>query len=93
MVLDHHDALFVWNHDENRKALASHGIGPYEASEVFFGRYHTWPTHDGRLLSVGRLGGVHYTVVWEWEGSLRRLISARRSDVRERRAYDREDNR
>ena len=83
MVLDHHDALFVWNHDKNRKVLADHGIGPYEASGVFF----------GRPLPVGRLGGVHYTVVWEREGSLRRLISARRSDARERRAYDREDNR
>ena len=93
MVLDHHDALFVWNHDKNRKVLAGHGIGPYEASEVFFGRHHTWPTHDGRPLPVGRLGGVHYTVVWEREGSLRRLMSARRSDARERRAYDREDNR
>ena len=39
------------------------------------------------------LGSVHYTVVWEREGSLRGLMSARRSDARERRAYGREDDR
>lgn len=57
------------------------------------GRSHTFPTYGKRLLTVGRVHGPCVTVVWEPQGSLRRIISARRSDDAERRAYDKEHNR
>ena len=43
---------------------------------------------EKRKLSIGRISGEYWTVVWEPRGSARRLISVRLSTAKERSYYD-----
>lgn len=42
---------------------------------------------ERRIIAVGQIDGMLFTVVYTWRGSVRRIISARRADRKERHAY------
>jgi uncharacterized DUF497 family protein len=42
---------------------------------------------EARIICFGELNGRLYVVVYTWRGENRRIISARKANVREQRAY------
>lgn len=85
---------FEWDDTKNEINEAKHGVPLSFAREIWEGRVVTFSSPrkgEDRKLSIGRISGEYWTVVWQPRGEARRLISARLSTPKERSEYDRND--
>ena len=84
---------FEWDDGKAEANEAKHGVTFAFASRVFLDEDRleldaSRPQEgEQRSKTVGMIDGRIYTVVFTWRGKVRRLISARRSNGREERAY------
>ena len=83
---------FEWDPAKNAANIAKHGIDFEETIAVFDRPFYE--QRDGRmdygeerLAVVGRIGERFLYVVYTWRGEKRRIISARRANEHERKAY------
>jgi uncharacterized DUF497 family protein len=83
--------MFEWNETKRLKTLEERGLDFIDAIVVFDGRLamHVPATHEGeeRFLTVAKINGKFYTVVWMWREENQRIISFRRARNGEERAY------
>lgn len=85
---------YDWDDAKSSLNEKNHGVPLEFAVALWEHRVVTLPSRrkgEKRMLSIGRIAGEYWTVVWVRRGDARRLISARRSTVRERSLYDRND--
>lgn len=83
---------FEWDPNKEDVNLAKHGISFVAAVRIFDGICFEWRDTkksygEERLISVGSVGGVFMTVISTWREDVRRIISARRSNEKEKRKY------
>jgi uncharacterized protein len=77
---------------KNRANRAKHGIDFDFAARVFDSAYierldNRYPYGEERVVAIGPIEGVLFTVVYTQRGERRRIISARKATRRERDAY------
>ncbi len=84
--------MFEWDEAKSETCLRMRGFNFAHAALIFEGP--TLEIDDDRLQyderriqAIGRAGDDVLFVVYTWRGDVRRIISARRSDRRERNAY------
>ncbi len=85
---------FEWDEEKERRNLAKHGVSFAFATRVFLDS--RWADTDvsrgrdqeARRKAVGRIDGKLYAVVYTDRAGVRRLISARRTNRKEERGYD-----
>lgn len=85
---------YEWDASKSEANEEKHGVPLSFAAQLWEGRVVTLPSPrkgEARKLSIGRISGEYWSVVWEPRGDARRLISARLSTPRERSVYDRYD--
>ena len=82
-----------WDARKNAANLSKHGLGFEEASEIFDGPF--FQLHDNRReygevrwRAYGVCQGRVLAVIFTWRGENRRIISARKANNEERRAYE-----
>jgi hypothetical protein len=83
---------FEWDEFKDAANAAKHGISFEDAVSVFDGpvlerlddRRHYG---EQRVIAYGQAAGRVLAVVYTWRGASRRLISARRANTSETRAY------
>lgn len=84
---------FEWDDAKAAANEAKHGVPFAFAVRVFLDedRLESEASRpedrETRLKLVGSIDGMLYTVVFTWRGEIRRIISARRTNKREERAY------
>jgi len=85
-------AEFEWDENKNRANVRKHGISFQEASRIF--RLPTLDEIDDRqdygetrIASVGETDGKILYVVYTWRDDVIRIISARKANQHEKRAY------
>jgi len=90
---------FEWDEEKNKTNIRKHGFDLADALELFSGDAPLFVTHDSRKdygekrwRGVGLLRGIAVVVVvfTERESDTIRVISLRRADARERKAYEKE---
>jgi uncharacterized DUF497 family protein len=83
--------MFEWNEAKRLWTIERRGLDFIDAATVFDGRpaVHIPARfeNEARVLSVSRIEGKFYTVVWTWRGNNRRIISFRRSRDGEEKQY------
>ena len=85
---------FDWDEAKSELNEAKHGVPLEFGCEIWDGRVVTLLSRrngEMRKLSIGRVRGEYWSVVWEDRGETRRLISVRLSTAKERSCYDRND--
>jgi uncharacterized DUF497 family protein len=84
---------YVWNEEKNRRNIERHGIAFKDAVKIFEGitleqeddRFHY---DEIRIYAIGIVNGLEISVIYTDTGNdERRIISARRAEPHERRAY------
>ncbi|MEK7814434.1 MAG: BrnT family toxin [Chloroflexota bacterium] len=83
---------FDWDERKNEANIAKHGISFRSASRIFDGLVTRYvdDRHDygeTRFIATGVVAGLEVTVVCTIHGDTCRIISARRANQNERRAY------
>lgn len=84
---------YVWDEAKNRINLKQHGIGLGDAAKIFDGK--TLEQEDDRfeygeirVYAIGIINGIEIAVIYtDKDNDERRIISARRAEPHERRAY------
>lgn len=84
---------YVWNEDKNRRNIERHGIAFKDAVNIFDG--HTLEQEDDRfeygevrIYAIGIMNGIEIVVIYtDTNDDERRIISARRAESYEKRAY------
>ena len=86
---------FTWDPAKNTANLEKHGIDFLEAVTIFLAKVYVYRTDrygEERYTAVGKIGiryvSVAYTDRQVNGTSVRRIISARRARINERKAYD-----
>ena len=85
--------MLEWDEDKRRKTLEARGID-FAAMEDFdwslsvtrIDRRRAYG--EARYISVGNIGGSLHVAVWTERAGNRRLISLRKANTRERKAYE-----
>jgi uncharacterized DUF497 family protein len=85
--------LFEWDDEKSQHNLDHRGFDFAVAARIFEG--DTIEREDSRrdygeqrVIAIGQVEGVTLTVVYTQRAAVRRIISARRANRRERHAYD-----
>jgi uncharacterized protein len=83
---------FEWDEAKRENNLAKHGVDFRRAVQVFRGRVverfdQRRNYGEIRIRCVGEIDGRAYVVIYTWRGPNRRIISARKANERETRAY------
>ncbi|MFZ3234710.1 MAG: BrnT family toxin [Stellaceae bacterium] len=91
-------AAFEWDHDKNTRNIAKHGIDFTTASLIWRGPIYERVDDrrvygETRLQAFGLVEDRVLTVVFTWRGAVRRLISARRANFREKTFFETEISR
>ena len=83
---------FEWDERKRQANLAKHGVDFRRVTALFDG--DTVETVDDRqdygetrFNCLGEIEGRVYVVAYTWRGADRRIISARKANARERKAY------
>lgn len=84
---------YSWNEDKNRRNIERHGIAFKDAVKIFEGE--TLEQEDDRfeygevrVYAIGIMNGLEIAVIYtDRSNDERRIISARRAEPYERRAY------
>jgi uncharacterized DUF497 family protein len=87
-----HPTNFEWDEVKRERNLLAHKVDFIDGVPLFEGqllemvddRYDYGKT---RIRCLGELGGRIYVVIYPWRGERRRIISARKANAREQRAY------
>lgn len=87
---------FEWDEAKRRRNIEQHGVDFVDVSALFNERVVESVDDRNnygeiRMRCLGVLAGRVYAVIYTWRGDNRRLISARKANVREQRAYYRRD--
>ncbi|MBS0570298.1 MAG: BrnT family toxin [Proteobacteria bacterium] len=77
---------------KREKTLAMRGLDFARAAEVFAGHHFTAPDlrtgyGEERYITVGKLDGRMVVMVWTPRGAIRRIISLRKANDREKARY------
>ena len=84
---------YVWNEDKNRRNIERHGIAFKDAVRIFEGetleqKDDRFDYGEIRIYAIGLINGLEIVVIYTDTGNdERRIISARRAEPYERRAY------
>ncbi|GMV62899.1 MAG: hypothetical protein AMXMBFR74_20670 [Parvibaculum sp.] len=88
---------YEWDERKNRANLEKHGLSFDLAVEIFAHpvllaedprRYETVRGVERRYIAIGEIDGVVViVVVYTWRGEKRRIVSARKANRNERKAY------
>lgn len=86
------DMEFEWDDDKSNKNFAERGFGFDFAALIFEGivlerRDARFDYGEDRFLATGEINGVLLTVVYTDRGDVRRIISARVANKKERNAW------
>jgi uncharacterized DUF497 family protein len=89
---------YSWDEDKNRKNIEQHGIAFKDAVKIFEGE--TLEQEDDRfeygevrIYAIGIVNALEIVVIYtDKDNNERRIISARRAEPHERRAYWRSQN-
>ena len=84
--------MFESDEEKSPRNLAERGFDFALAAHIFEGDTMEWDDTrrdygERRIIAIGLAAGVALTVVYALRGDLLRIISARRANRRERRAY------
>ncbi len=84
---------FEWDESKNRSNFDKHGVDFNDATEIFNSvRVTTVDKRkdygEVRKITIGRIGKSICVVVYTEHNETKRIISARKANVRERRKYD-----
>ncbi|HJW76861.1 MAG TPA: BrnT family toxin [Thermoleophilia bacterium] len=83
---------FEFDEDKSRANKAKHGIDFIEAQALWLDdkllRIAAQTADEPRFVVIGVIAGKHYSAVITFRGETVRLISVRRSRVREVKAYE-----
>jgi uncharacterized DUF497 family protein len=85
--------VFEWDEAKSERNLAERGFDFAFAARVFEGDTMEWEDArrdygERRVVAVGRVEGIELTAVYTLRGIVQHIISARRANRRERRAFD-----
>ena len=88
--------LFEWDEAKHARNLALRGVGFDAGTTIFVGPLVEWPDDredygEARVRAVGICNGEVLHVVFTDRGEVRRIISVRRANRRERTAWLRRD--
>jgi uncharacterized DUF497 family protein len=80
---------------KRRKTLEERNLDFKDAPEVFDGRHKTVPDDrrnygEDRFITIGRLAGRMVVLVWTLRMKVRRIISMRKANDREQKAYEKD---
>jgi len=83
---------FEWDEDKRASNLAKHGVDFRRAVQIFGDQVFEVPDRrreygELRVICLGEIENRVYHAVYTWRGSIRRIISARKANGREQRAY------
>ncbi|MGH7126671.1 MAG: BrnT family toxin [Stellaceae bacterium] len=83
---------FEWDEEKAALNLGKHGLDFEFAKLIFAGPVLEGPDNrqdygEARLVAIGTVDGFEIVVVFTWREEARRLISARRANAKERKAY------
>jgi hypothetical protein len=83
---------FEWDPDKAARNFVKHGVDFNEAVKIFAGPVIERADDrreygETRFISVGRFRDRWFTVVSTWRGEIRRIISARQANGKEKRAH------
>ena len=83
---------FDWDEQKRQSNLEKHGVDFVDAVNIFFKPVletvdERYSYDEIRLVAYGEIEGIILYVVYTWRDSVRRIISARRANKRERRKY------
>ena len=83
---------FEWDAMKNEANITKHGVGFGEATGIFHGRVlerldSRRDYGETRIIATGIAEGRELVVVYTRRGEVRRIISARKANQNERRAY------
>jgi len=83
---------FEWDEPKRQRNQSEHGVDFADVASIF-----DLPTVERiddrfdygevRVRCLGEIGGRIYVVIYTWRGQNRRIISARKANVREQRTY------
>lgn len=84
---------FEWDDDKREANLAKHGVDFALALQMEWDTAMVWhdKRHDygeRRLVALGLVGGRIYSCAYTLRGHVRRIISLRKANLRERRSYE-----
>ncbi|MGI0483283.1 BrnT family toxin [Geminocystis sp. CENA526] len=87
------DYEFEWDEQKNIKNQEKHGIRFEDAIEVFDNDMVTeidnrYDYGEIRLKGIGKIIAVYFTIIYTERGEKIRIISARKSNKKERLKYD-----
>jgi len=83
---------FEWDEEKRKANLVKHGVDFRRATRLFDGptveavdsRFNYGET---RIICLGEIEGRVFAVAYTWRGANRRIISARKANAREQKAY------
>ena len=83
---------FEWDEEKRESNLRNHEVDFIDALPLFGGEVmeeidDRFDYGETRIKCLGEISGRVYVVVYTWRGQNRRIISARKANVREQRAY------
>jgi uncharacterized protein len=83
---------FEWDENKRQSNLSKHGIDFVRAAAIFNNPIleredNRYDYGESRLIALGETNGVVLFVVYTMQGSVYRIISARRATKRERNKY------
>jgi len=86
------DVAFEWDPEKNTANIAKHGVDFDDAIGIFEGpvletRDERRDYGEERIIALGEVSTVELVVVYTPRGENRRIISARRANSHERKAY------
>lgn len=86
------NASFEWDEAKREQNLRHHAVDfldllPLFEAVVLESVDDRRDYGETRIKCLGEIGGRLYVVIYTWRGESRRIISARKANVREQRAY------
>jgi uncharacterized protein len=92
MATVYYEDRFEWDGEKAAWTLAHRGISFQSATEIFddahAGTFRNDRHGEARWMAIGmNKAGLVLSVAWTWRGTRHRLISARKSNKKERRNY------
>ena len=82
---------YEWDENKRLSNIAKHEIDFADAENFYWdAATYDYVQHSGerRTIATGFIGGRLHVVVYTMRGDLRRIISVRRANARERRRYE-----
>ena len=85
--------MYEWDRNKNDENFRKHGVGFEDAPEVFDGRCLTFEDRriaygEERYITLGHLEGRLVVIAHTPRGENTRIISMRKANSRERKAYE-----